>query len=408
MLAQFLIATDFLTTLDYFVYLLILASILFVMTLAWHRRPKPVQIVPVAAHGKSISPREGPIVVHPLEPSTSEPQTESEPPGLQQVEFTPWAPAKVRPNQRFQIRIDIARPRSSKILDSTPIDEELALHTFVTQIYQGSRVGLLLLSQRVTEDDVPIAGENLNVFSPFQALSLTSDDLYISFPAQAPTVAAKCYTRNTVLVTVNNSIIARIFIPICIDPACIDDKELESRDTKPRPTVGLRGGTSYLTRQIENARSQVLPVKSAFVCYEHDNWVPVSIACHPLEVSGVTCHVDVLALAPTTDWRSEVDRLLKSVDMVVLFWSKTIMARASTQDELKMLADELLIREDSKKQLLIDVVFLDEARDLPFWLHQYLRNSKRWEAFERVSLARQSEQEFKKAYWLKSRLEVDK
>lgn len=315
-------------------------------------------------------------------------------PELKVVEFTPWAPASVPTSHRFQVRIDITRPKSEPGVVMKG-ESNLNLETLVTQIYQGSRIGLLFRSDRTNRQYVPIEGEPLTVYAPFQALNLTAEDLFVAFYLKSPRDG--CCTMNTVLVTVNGTIIARLEVPIVVDPALKDDAGLEKRDPRSQ-------SASFLARQIHHAKAKVRPIREAFICYEHHNWRYVSKACQPLEVAGVKCYVDCLDQQPTTDWEGEVDALLARVDLTIVFWSSSIMSRASTVKELEMLREMVGSREDLAKQLLVDVVFLDDSRDLvPHWLRTYLRQSKRWNAFEQHHASEEKDQRREEAYLIPSR-----
>jgi TIR domain len=302
-----------------------------------------------------------------------------------EVEFFVLSPDRVPDSHEFNIRVEI--DKLSKISIGQEADDAPNLETLITQIQRGSRVALAMQSKT--------SGPNkpLTVFAPFQALTWRNETAAAVFILHSPPTRDSIRTENTVWIMINGISIGRLRFNVDVNP----DLYKPTPD-KEQHRQGI--SSAHLAGEIAFAKTNALPVRRAFICYEHKNWREVPRASQPLEAAGIKCLVDNLDLPPTSKWEAEVNRWLQNVDMVLVFWSETIQTRPSTALELELLQREIARRQNiDAPELIVDLIINDGSqKTVPPWLRKCVRAWKRWETFEAYHKAHASEEEFARAY----------
>jgi len=310
------------------------------------------------------------------------------------VEFLVWSPQEVPPNHRFDITVELDRlPRLPDRLDNP---DQTPPETLITQIERFARVGLVLQS------GIPKEGSRkqslpLQVSTPYQALIWDRTNLRCKFVVTSPPSKQRFEINNAISVMINGSVYGRIEFAVTIDP--LRDQTSQDEKTLPK-SISSKTLTEQEKFSRSYAKTRAYLIKEAFISYEHRNWRHIARSCQPLEVAGITCLIDNLELPPTNDWKAEVDRQLKRVQMVLLFWSETFAGNKSTKQELELLSAEIKRRRDiDHSPLVIDVLSVDgSVSGLPNWLRQNLHAGARFESFEAFHRAAEDEKQFRSTY----------
>ena len=259
------------------------------------------------------------------------------------VEFFILAPKEVGGDYTFSINVHIVNlPESDLDLDQT----DATFQTLITEIQNGSRVGLVLLSRPATKSQLN-RDLRISIDTPYQALTWSGRNLVATFNVQSPPSEWSACLQSRLWITIRGIDIGTIDVEVPLNPNAPQPWGSREHRLPPdaHPIYQKELQTHRQLSELIGQGRRALLFKTAFICYAHADKELADVFHGVIEAALSKCYKDDLDMILEPHWLLQASGWIDKVDVIYIMWSKAAETRPSIQQELDVIVAQKLLRE---------------------------------------------------------------